>query len=238
MQLLQVLTNGVTSPDSISVATAPVTSHQTLTFFQLAIKGGIVLIPITLLAIMAVYIILERLFYIKRISRINLRQIDNIRNLVVSGKLDSAMAICRSEDTSIFRLFEIGLKRIGQPIKDIESYIETANLIEVTRMSRGLGWLGITAGIAPMLGFIGTIIGIIHIFYGISLADNISIGVISTGLYQKMISSLSGLLVGVVAYAGYHYLNILIDKFTSRAEIEMFSFINLLQEPINETETK
>ena len=196
------------------------------------------MIPLGLLAILAVYIIIERWIYIAKISRINNRQIDNIKGLVLEGKVDTALSVCKSEDTSMFRILEIGLKRLGRPIGEIESSIETASLIEVTRLSKKLGYLGIVAGIAPMLGFIGTIIGIIKIFYSISLADNISIGIIAAGLYEKMICSCSGLVVGVIAYAGYHYLNMVVDKFVSRAEIEVFSFLNLIQDPVNETEKK
>jgi len=240
MNLLQVTTHMTTTvADTLHAAstTAGVTIH-TLSLFDLLLKGGIILIPIGLLALLAVYIIIERWIFIAKISRINNRQIDNIKGLVLEGKLDTAISVCKSEDSSIFRILEIGLKRLGRPIREIESSIETANLIEVTRMSKKLGYLGIIAGVAPMLGFIGTIIGIIKIFYSISLADNISIGIIAAGLYEKMINSCAGLVVGVIAYAGYHYLNIVVDKFVSRAEIEVFSFLNLIQDPVNETEKK
>ena len=240
MNLLQVtMPVATTVADSLHAAptTAGVTEHS-LSLLDLLLKCGIIMIPLGLLAILAVYIIIERWIYIAKISRINNRQIDNIKGLVLDGKLDTALSVCKSEDRSIFRILEIGLKRLGRPIREIESSIETANLIEVTRMSKKLGYLGIIAGIAPMLGFIGTIIGIIKIFYSISLADNISIGIIAAGLYEKMICSCSGLVVGVIAYAGYHYLNILVDKFVSRAEIEVFSFLNLIQDPVNETEKK
>jgi biopolymer transport protein ExbB len=240
MNLLQVTTPvAATVADSLHAATATsgVTDHS-LSLLDLILKGGIIMIPLGLLAVLAVYIIIERWIYIAKISRINNRQIDNMKSLVLDGKLDTALSVCKSEDSSIFRILEIGLKRLGRPIQEIESSIETANLIEVTRMSKKLGYLGIVAGIAPMLGFIGTIIGIIKIFYSISLADNISIGIIAAGLYEKMICSCSGLVVGVIAYAGYHYLNIVVDKFVSRAEIEVFSFLNLIQDPVNETETK
>jgi biopolymer transport protein ExbB len=240
MNLLQVTTPVATAvTDSLqAVPPAPAVTEHTLSFLDLIMKGGIIMIPLGLLAILAVYIIIERWIYIAKISRINNRQIDNIKGLVLDGKLDTALSVCKSEDSSIFRILEIGLKRLGRPIREIESSIETANLIEVTRMSKKLGYLGIVAGIAPMLGFIGTIIGIIKIFYSISLADNISIGIIAAGLYEKMICSCAGLVVGVIAYAGYHYLNIVVDKFVSRAEIEVFSFLNLIQDPVNETEKK
>ena len=240
MNLLQVTTPVATAvSDSLQAATqVPAATEHSLSLLDLLMKGGIILIPIGLLAILAVYIIIERWIFIAKISRINNRQIDNIKGLVLDGKLDTAISVCKSEDKSIFRILEIGLKRLGRPINEIESSIETANLIEVTRMSKKLSYLGIVAGVAPMLGFIGTIIGIIKIFYSISLADNISIGIIATGLYEKMITSCAGLVVGVVAYAGYHYLNIVVDRFVSRAEIEVFSFLNLIQDPVNETEKK
>jgi biopolymer transport protein ExbB len=240
MNLLQVTTPMTTTVADTLHAAPPATAvtEHTLSLLDLILKGGIIMIPLGLLAILAVYIIIDRWIYIARISRINNRQIDNIKGLVLDGKLDTALSVCKSEDSSIFRILEIGLKRLGRPIQEIESSIETANLIEVTRMSKKLGYLGIVAGIAPMLGFIGTIIGIIKIFYSISLADNISIGIIAAGLYEKMICSCSGLVVGVIAYAGYHYLNIVVDKFVSRAEIEVFSFLNLIQDPVNETEKK
>jgi biopolymer transport protein ExbB len=238
MNLLQITSTAVTASDSLKVPQTPAVTEHTLSFLDLLFKGGPILIPIALLAILAVYIIIERMIFIKRVARINPRQIENIKNLILEGKLDTAISVCKNEDNSIFRVLEIGLKRIGRPIREIESSIETANLIEVTRMSKRLGYLGITAGVAPMVGFIGTIIGIIKIFYSISLADNISIGIISTGLYEKMICSCAGLTVGVVAYAGYHYLNIVIDRFVARAEIEVFSFLNLLQDPVNEAQKK
>jgi biopolymer transport protein ExbB len=240
MNLLQVTTPMTTNAaDSLHAAvTAPAVTEHTLSVLDLLMKGGIILIPIGLLALLAVYIIIERWIFIAKVSRINSRQIENIKGLVLEGKLDTALSVCKSEDNSIFRILEIGLKRLGRPINEIESSIETANMIEVTRMSKKLGYLGIVAGVAPMLGFIGTIIGIIKIFYSISLADNISIGIIAAGLYEKMITSVSGLIVGVIAYAGYHYLNIIVDRFISRAEIEVFSFLNLIQDPVNETEKK
>jgi biopolymer transport protein ExbB len=118
--------------------------------------------------------------------------------------------------------------KIGKPAKEIESTLESASNIEVARVSKHLGYLGLIAGIAPMLGFIGTISGIIKIFYSISLTDNISIGIISGGLYEKMISSGSGLIVGIIAFTGYHMLNMRIDRFIAQVEEEAFEFMNIV----------
>jgi biopolymer transport protein ExbB len=121
------------------------------------------------------------------------------------------------------------LNRIGRPISEIERSIESVGKFEVSKLEKNLKILGIVAGIAPMLGFIGTIMGVIKIFYNISLADNISIGLIAGGLYEKMITSASGLIVGVLAYAGYHYLNILLDKVIFKMENNALDFMDLLQ---------
>jgi biopolymer transport protein ExbB len=121
------------------------------------------------------------------------------------------------------------LTNIGKPVKEIESAIESASEIELNRISKNIHYLGLFAGIAPMLGFIGTIAGVIKIFYNISLTDNISIGIISGGLYQKMIASGTGLIVGVIAYTAYHVLNIMIDKYLSRIQVEAFDFVNIIQ---------
>jgi biopolymer transport protein ExbB len=126
-------------------------------------------------------------------------------------------------------MVEKGLSRIGKPIDEIERAIESVGKFEVSKLEKNLKILGIVAGIAPMLGFIGTIMGVIKIFYNISLMDNISIGVISGGLYEKMITSATGLIIGVVAYTGYHYLSILLDKVVFMLEDSGLEFMDLLQ---------
>ncbi len=126
-------------------------------------------------------------------------------------------------------MIEKGISRIGRPIAEIERSMESVGKFEISKLERNLKILGIVAGIAPMLGFIGTIMGVIKIFYNISLADNISIGLISGGLYEKMITSASGLIVGVLAYVGYHYLNLLLDKVVFKMEDHAIEFIDILQ---------
>ena len=123
------------------------------------------------------------------------------------------------------------MARLGRPARDIESQIESAANIEISAMHKNMNYLGIIAGIAPMLGFIGTISGIIRIFYNISVTDNISIGTISEGLYEKMITSAAGLIVGIFAYTAYHFLNGMIDNFANRIERESFDFMNIIHQP-------
>jgi biopolymer transport protein ExbB len=213
------------------IAIAAENQEQSLTFFELLVKGGIIMIPIGLLSVAAVYLVVERFLAIRKASRFDAQFFGNIRELILKGDFNSARLFCKNSDTAIGRIIDKGISRIGKPMKDIENAMESMAGIELSRMENNLGFLGIIAGIAPMLGFIGTISGIIKIFYSISIADNISIGLISGGLYVKMITSLAGLVVGVFAYAGYHYLNIMIDKITLNISTAVVDFTDILQEP-------
>jgi len=229
MMLLQVPTSGATT--ALDTTAAAAAQPQSMQLFDLVAKGGWVMIPIGILLFLALYLMIERFFYIRNNTRVDENFIDNVRDMVLQGNIKSAESFCKNQRTSIGRIFEKAVGRIGSPIKEIEGTLETVGQIEISRLERNLGYLGIIAGIAPMLGFIGTISGIIRIFYNISLSDNISVGIIAGGLYEKMITSGAGLIVGVIAYTGYHLLNMLVEKFTLRLEISAFEFMEVLQKP-------
>ncbi|AUD05271.1 MotA/TolQ/ExbB proton channel family protein [Spirosoma pollinicola] len=231
MLLLQVPAIDTTAT-SLSATTAA--QPQTLQLFDLVAKGGWVMIPIAFLLFSALYLIFERYFVIRSQSRYDANFIDNIRDMVAQGNIKSAESFAKNQRTAMGRVFEKAIGRIGSPIREIESTIETVGQIELSRLERNMGYLGVIAGIAPMLGFIGTISGIIRIFYDISLSDNISVGIIAGGLYEKMITSGSGLIVGVIAYTGYHLLNMMIERFTLSLEVNAFEFIEVLQKPTTE----
>jgi biopolymer transport protein ExbB len=204
--------------------------HDTgqISVLSLFLKGGYILIPIVLLSIISVYLIVRKWLDIKNSLNIDAGMVAHMNSLLRAGDLKSAEATLNNDNSSYANIFRHVLGKIGKPAKEIESTIETASNIEIARVSKNLGYLGLIAGIAPMLGFIGTISGIIKIFYNISLTDNISIGIISGGLYEKMISSGSGLIVGVIAFTGYHMLNMRIDHFISRIEAEAFEVLNIV----------
>lgn len=202
---------------------------ESLSLWQLLLKGGVIMIPIFICSLLAVYFFIERYIAIKKASKSDNNFMNNVSHLVSGMKLDEAKAISRTTNTPVSRMVEKGLDRIGRPINDIERSIESVGKYEVSKLERNMKILGIVAGIAPMLGFIGTIIGVIKIFYDISLSDNISIGVISSGLYQKMITSAAGLTVGILAYVGYHYLQILLDKVIFKLEDAGIEFMDMLQ---------
>ena len=204
---------------------------QELRFGDLLMKGGWLMAPIGLLAVIGLVIFFERYFTIRKASKNDSTLMVRVRASIVSGDLESAKAICRNSNTPLGRMLQKGLLRIGRPIKDIEGAIENVGKLEVSKLEKNIGILGIVAGIAPMFGFLGTIAGVIKIFFDISKTDNFSIGVISGGLYVKMITSAAGLMVGIVAFVGYHILNMMVDKLILRLETDAIEFIDMLEEP-------
>lgn len=204
------------------------TSTGEISVLSLFLKGGYILIPIVILSIVAVYLIIKKYLDFKRSLSIDPGYVAHFNDLLKKGDFKAAAVHLEQDGSAYSNIFRRVIGKIGKPTEELESTLESASNIEVSRVSKNLGYLGLIAGIAPMLGFIGTISGIIKIFYNISLTDNISIGIISGGLYEKMISSGSGLIVGVIAFTGYHMLNIRIDRFISQIEEEAFEFMNIV----------
>ncbi len=200
-------------------------SDQATTVLDLMMKGGVIMIPIVLLSLVTFYIFIERMAYIKRTTSIEKGLIPSVLSDIKNGNSINAVLRARNNQASLGRILESGLEKIGKPQAEIERNLETITNLEITKMEKNTGYLGIIAGIAPMLGFIGTISGVIKIFYNISLADNISIGIIAGGLYQKMICSGAGLIVGVLAYAAYHYIQMRIDRYTIRLQESLIEFL-------------
>ncbi|WP_394367167.1 MotA/TolQ/ExbB proton channel family protein [Mucilaginibacter agri] len=233
--LLMLLTDTATHiVDSISHTTAATPAaipQEDLRFGDLLIKGGWVMIPIGILAVLGLVIFFERYFTIRKASKDESSLMNQVRDNIQHGRLESAIAICKNSNTPLGRMLQKGLLRIGRPIKDIEGAIENIGKIEVSKLEKNIGIIGIVAGIAPMFGFLGTIAGVIKIFYDISKTDNISMGVISGGLYVKMVTSAAGLFVGIVAYICYHILNMMVDKVILKLETDAIEFIDLLEEP-------
>jgi len=209
----------------------PTVPNQELHIGDMILKGGWVMLPIGILALIALVIFFERYFTIRKASKDESHLMIQVRESIHSGNLQSAIAICRNSNSPLGRMLQKGLLRIGRPIKDIEGAIENIGKLEVSKLEKNLGILGIVAGIAPMFGFLGTIFGVIKIFYSISQTDNISMGAISGGLYEKMVTSAAGLTVGIVAYVFYHVLNMMVDKVILKLETDAIEFIDLLEEP-------
>jgi len=204
---------------------------EELRFIELLFKGGWVMVPLALLAFMGLVIFVERYLTIRKASKDEMNLMLQVKQSVKSANLESALAICRNSNTPLGRMLEKGLLRIGRPIKDIEGAIENVGKLEVSKLEKNISILGIIAGIAPMLGFVGTIIGVITIFHEVSVKGIIEIGTISGGLYVKMITSATGLIIGIIAYVLYHILNIMVDRIILKMETDAIEFIDLLEEP-------
>ncbi|GAA4077307.1 MotA/TolQ/ExbB proton channel family protein [Flavobacterium cheonanense] len=199
------------------------------------LKGGFFLIPIALLLFYTFYIIIERYLYIHKRAVIDPNLIRDIRDNLNAGNIDMAVSVADRSNTASGYVLREGILTIGRPISEIESNMERAANIEVGEMEKKLGQLGLIAGIAPTFGFIGTISGVIKIFYSISQTEDISIGNISGGLYEKMISSGAGLVVGIIAYSAYHLYNGRIDSFTLAIQKQVLDFVNIIQRPNGKT---
>lgn len=225
MMLLQVLA------DSVKVVQPQ--QYDRLNVIDLAMKGGWLMIPIAALAVMALFLFLERYFVIKKYARIDKNFMNKIRDLVKGGNIDGAKAICMANDTPISRMIEKGLSRIGNPLKDIAASIENTANLEVAKLEKGLPALATIAGAEPMLGFLGTVTGMIKAFYVISKASgNVDPGMLAGGIYEAMVTTAAGLMIGIPVLIGYNYLAALIKKVVFNMEATTVDFMDLLHEPV------
>ena len=226
--LLSLQADSLTATTSTAVIenVAPNTEISVLEFI---LKGGFFLIPIAILLLYTFYVIAERYLYIDRASKTDDRLLRDVGEQLQSGNIELARAIVERSTNASSTIIKEGILVIGRPIAEIESNMDRAADIEIGQMEKHLGHLGLIAGIAPTLGFIGTISGVIKIFYSISVTENISIGNISGGLYEKMISSGAGLIVGIIAYSAYHLLNGKIDNFALKVQKQILEFVNIIQ---------
>lgn len=206
-----------------------IAANKEISVLEFIFKGGFFLIPISILLFYTIYVIIERYLYISKFSKIDSRLLGDVRDSLNSGNLDMARSIAERSDSASGNVIREGILAVGRPISEIESNMDRAADIEIGGMEKHLGHLGLIAGIAPTLGFVGTISGVIKIFYSISVTENISIGNISGGLYEKMISSGAGLIVGIIAYSGYHLLNGRIDNFALKIQKQVLEFVNIIQ---------
>ncbi|MBK8737893.1 MAG: MotA/TolQ/ExbB proton channel family protein [Saprospiraceae bacterium] len=194
---------------------------------------GVVIIGIQLiLTIISIYIFIERWLTIGAVIKEDERVMQNLRSNISSGNIAAIQGICASSDTPLARMVEKGLSRLGRPMPEIESAIENVGRVETFRLEKKINYLSLIARLAPMFGFLGTILGVIKIFYDISLTDNLSIGVISSGLYQKMMTSAGGLGVGMIALLGYYFLTMMLDEEVNKLERSSIEFMDMLHTPV------
>jgi biopolymer transport protein ExbB len=226
-QNLDTLNKTVAAVPNLPVQHAP----EAVKLMDIIMKGGIIMIPIGLLSVIAVYVFIERYLTIRRHLSSDVDFMNSIHEYILNGRTDSALTLCKNTAKPIARMIEKGISRLGKPIKEIEESIEIAGKFEVYDLEKNVQILAVIAGIAPMFGFLGTIIGVIKIFFNISMTSDVSIGTVSAGLYVKMVSSAAGLIVGIAAYIGYHWLNIILNKAIHQLEWNAMNFIDLLKSP-------
>src|ERR1051325_8914871 len=234
--LLQIVN---TPTDSLSKAVNAVASsmpvvqppaQDELSLFALMLKGGPMMIPIGILFLMAVYIFIERLLSVARTPKSEDHFVHNVRDMLSSGNVDAAKTLCLHTKGPQAAMIGKGIHRLGKPIKEIEEAMQGVAQQELYRMEKNLSILSICGRVAPMVGFIGTIIGVIYIFYEISLSKTVEIDVISKGLYQKMVSSASGLTGGILGFVFYYIIQMMVDKRLAGLEKTSADFIDIISE--------
>ena len=206
---------------------------EEFTVLSLLEKGGYVMYPILFLFTAALFLFIERYLYIRKTSRIDENFLHNINELLLAGYIQGAITYCKNSKFPIANLLERGLGRLGSPIREIEGAIENKAKLEIYNMEKNLGILSSIARIAPMFGFLGTVTGMIRTFHNISTSNKIEISTIASGIYEKMVTSASGLIVGIIAYVMYTLLTTMIDRSINKMEIVAMDFIDLLHKPAN-----
>ncbi|MDE7412595.1 MAG: MotA/TolQ/ExbB proton channel family protein [Muribaculaceae bacterium] len=205
---------------------------QTLSFWSLVMDGGYIMIPLAILLIVTIYIFVERTIVISRANKDDRHFMDRIRDYVHEGDIESANKLCKKTDTPYSRLIQKGLTRIGRPMNDVLVAIENTGNIEVANLGKGFPWLSTTAAGAPMLGFLGTVTGMIQAFFSMASAGtSANITVLSSGIYQALVTTVAGLVVGIIALFAYNYLVARVNRVMNGLETKTMEFMDLLNEP-------
>ncbi len=206
----------------------------TLSFWELALKGGWIMLPLVLLWCIAVYLFIERYWAIKKAQKEDINFMNRIKEYIHDDKVESAINLCQEHNTPIARMIEKGIQRIGRPLSDVTAAIENVGNLEISKLEEGLPTLATIAGGAPMIGFLGTVIGMIRAFYDMSMAgNNIDVGLLSNGIYTAMVTTVAGLIVGIAAYFGYNILVAKVEKVVFTMEANTTEFMDLLNEPVS-----
>lgn len=208
--------------------------HEVMSFslIEMATKGGWLMLVLLALSILAIYIFGKKWWMIRQASKIDKNFMNDIRDYIHEGKIKSAISLCERYDTPVARLVQKGIERIGRPLPDIQAAVENMGNVEVARLEKGLSYLATISGGAPMIGFLGTVIGMIQAFFNMSQAgNNIDITLLSNGIYTAMVTTVGGLIVGIVAYFGYNYLSSQISDLVFKMESATINFMDLLNEP-------
>ncbi|MBU0765485.1 MAG: MotA/TolQ/ExbB proton channel family protein [Bacteroidetes bacterium] len=232
MQLFHLLQISVGDAATNAAGAVEETHEVTLSFWELAVKGGWIMIPILLLSVIAVYIFFERFFAIQKARKDETDFMNRIKESIQEGKIDQSLTLCQSNDRPVARMIEKGIRRLGRPLSDINAAIENVGKLEVSKLEKNLATLATVAGAAPMIGFLGTVIGMIRAFYDMASAgNNIDVSLLSSGIYTAMVTTVAGLIVGILAYLAYNLLVARVEKVVNQMEARATEFMDILNEP-------
>jgi biopolymer transport protein ExbB len=236
--LLQIVTGDSTTATTTAVVDTvakipPPTVEKTMNIMDLAVKGGWTMIPIGIMSLIAVYIIIERLIAISKAKKEDSNFMNNIKDFIHGGKIDAAISLCRATHTPISRMLEKGIMRIGNSLEDINIAVENRAKLEVYGLEKNLSILATIAGAAPLMGLIGTVTGMVETFFGIANSGKgVEIAVLAGGVYQAMVATVGGLIVGIIAYIGYNLLVSRVEKVVYKMELRSVEFVEILQQPV------
>ena len=216
-------------PVSAGTTAAPVAE---LNMWDLSLKGGVIMIPLLILSILAIYIFIERAVVIRKAAREDHTFMDRIKDYIHEGDVDAALNLCKKTDTPYARLIEKGITRLGRPMNDVLVAIENVGNLEVAKLEKGFPWLATAAAGAPMLGFLGTVTGMVRAFYNMASAGtSVDITTLSGGIYEALVTTVAGLVVGIIALFAYNYLVARVDGVVNQLEAKTMEFMDLLNEP-------
>lgn len=229
--LFQLLQISLTDSTSVDTSTEAAT-EMSLSFLDMALKGGWIMLPIVALMVIAVYIFIERLLTIRDAAKQDDAFMNSIKSYIHEGNVEAAKTLCNQTNGPLARMIEKGLSRIGKPLNDIGVAIENVGKQEISKLEGGMATLATVAGGAPMIGFLGTVMGMIRAFYDMANAgNNIDVSLLSSGIYTAMVTTVAGLIVGIIAYFAYNYLVARVDKVVNLLETRSTEFIDILNEP-------
>lgn len=211
----------------------PVTTPEEMNMLDMAFKGGWIMIVLALLSVICFYILFERMYMIRKAGKEDPMFMDKIKDYILSGEIKPAIHYCRTVNTPAARMIEKGITRLGRPINDVQAAIENVGNIEVVKLEKGLNVMATISGGAPMIGFLGTVTGMVRAFYEMANAgNNIDITLLSGGIYEAMITTVGGLIVGIIAMFAYNYLVGLVSGVVNKMETKTMAFMDLLNEPV------
>ncbi len=223
-----------TAVDSIANATyevAPVVEHE-ISLWELCLKGGLIMIPLLLLSIISIYIFCERIFVLRNAAKEDVTFMKRIKDYIHEGEIESALNLCKKTDTPYARLISKGVTRIGRPMNDVLVAIENTGNIEIAKLEKGFPWLATAAATAPMIGFLGTVTGMVQAFFALASAGgSANVSILASGIYEALVTTVAGLVVGIIALFAYNILVARVNKVMNLLEAKTMEFMDLLNEP-------